>query len=207
MNTKGMLQKIVFIMYVEIEMEKLLGAHGGYRKLKTFQLAQLLFDITVRFCHKFIDRKSRTVDQMVQAARSAAQNIAEGSKNSATSKKSELKLTNISRGSLEELKLDYCDFLRQRKLSMWGYKDSQGDALIKLRITTADEFAFWAKEVAQQTQRPIEEVAANGVLVLISVTGALLDRQIKAQAEAFERDGGFTEKMYRFRQEFRKRSE
>ena len=94
--------------------ESLIPKHGGYRNLKSFQLSQLVFDITVRFCEKYIDRFSRTKDQMVQAARSGVQNIAEGSQASATSKKTELKLTQVARASLEELKLDYEDFIRQK---------------------------------------------------------------------------------------------
>src|SRR5947209_4849140 len=100
--------------------ESLLPKHGGYRKLKSFQVAQLVYDVTVRFCERFVDRQSRTRDQMVQAARSGVQNIAEGSQASGTSKKTELKLTNVARASLEELRLDYEDFLRQRGLPLWS---------------------------------------------------------------------------------------
>jgi len=86
--------------------EELIPKHGGYRKLKSFQVARLVYDVTVRFCDRYIDRTSRTRDQMVQAARSGVQNIAEGSQASGTSKKMEMKLTNVARASLEELKLD-----------------------------------------------------------------------------------------------------
>ena len=96
--------------------DPLIPLHGGYRNLKTFQLSQLLYDVTVRFCDRYIDKRSRTHDQMVQAARSGVQNIAEASQGSATSKKFELKLTDVARASLEELRLDYEDFLRQREL-------------------------------------------------------------------------------------------
>ncbi|AQQ71961.1 four helix bundle protein [Limihaloglobus sulfuriphilus] len=96
--------------------EKIIPRHGGYRKLKSFQVSRLVYDITVRFCEKYIDRFSRTRDQMVQAARSGVQNIAEGSQASGTSKKTELKLTSVARASLEELRLDYENFLRQRRL-------------------------------------------------------------------------------------------
>jgi len=99
--------------------ENLIPLHGGYRKLKSFQVAQLVYDVTVRFCDRYIEKRSRTHDQMVQAARSGAQNIAEGSQASGTSKKTELKLTNVARASLEELRLDYEDFLRQRGLEEW----------------------------------------------------------------------------------------
>nr|MBP7433714.1 four helix bundle protein [bacterium] len=99
--------------------ELLIPPHGGYKNLKSFQVSQLVYDLTVRFCDKFIEKKSRTHDQMVQAARSGVQNIAEGSQASGASKKFELKLTSVARASLEELKLDYEDFLRQRRLSVW----------------------------------------------------------------------------------------
>src|SRR5438270_7282937 len=105
------------------EPEKLIPLHGGYRKLKSFQVAQLAYDVTVRFCDRYIEKRSRTHDQMVQAARSGVQNIAEGSSASATSKKTELKLTNVARASLEELRLDYEDFLRQRGLPLWAESD------------------------------------------------------------------------------------
>ncbi len=97
--------------------DRLIPAHGGYRRLKSFQIAQLIYDATVRFCDMHVDRR-RTHDQMVQAARSGVQNIAEGSMASGTSKKTELKLTNVARASLEELRLDFEDFLRQRGLPL-----------------------------------------------------------------------------------------
>jgi four helix bundle suffix protein len=102
------------------EDDGLIPRHGGYRNLKTFQLAEVIYDVTMRFCELFLDPRSRTVDQMVQAARSGRQNIAEGSMDSATSKKMALKLTAVARGSLEELRLDYEDDLRQRGLPIWG---------------------------------------------------------------------------------------
>jgi four helix bundle protein len=105
------------------EKEPLIPKHGGFRKLKSFQIAQLVYDVTVRFCDRYIDKRSRTHDQMVQAARSGVQNIAEGSKASGTSKKTELKLTNVARASLEEFRLDYEDFLRQRSLPLWDRSD------------------------------------------------------------------------------------
>src|SRR2546423_7142245 len=126
--------------------EPLIPPHGGYRKLKSFQIAQLVFDVTVRFCDRYINKRSRTHDQMVQAARSGVQNIAEGSQAAGTSKKTELKLTNVARASLEELRLDYEDFLRQRALPFWDRKDSRRDSLIARRCTTADCVAEWVKE-------------------------------------------------------------
>src|SRR4051794_33786111 len=103
--------------------EPLIPKQGGYRKLKTFQVAPLVYDLTVRFCEHYIDPKSRTRDQMVQAARSGVQNIAEGSRVSGTSKKMEMKLTNVARASWEELLLDYEDFLRHRGLPLWERND------------------------------------------------------------------------------------
>lgn len=187
-------------------MEKLIPKHGGYRHLKTFQLARLIFDITLRFCQRFIDKRSRTNDQMVQAARSGVQNIAEGSQASGTSKKTELKLTNVARASLEELKLDYEDFLRQNQYKVWDYADIRRKELISLRLSTADEFSLWAKQLADKEQGIIPEIAANGMSVLISVACTLLDRQLKAQAELFQREGGFTERLYHNRVNARKNS-
>ena len=208
----------------------LIPRHGGYRGLKTFRIAQLVYDVTVRFCDRYVDKRSRTYDQMVQAARSGVQNIAEGSQASGTSRKTELKLTNVARASLEELRLDYEDFLRQRGLSIWGRDDPRRVRLIARRPVTADDVAGWAREVRDlgglggrggrsgqeeisdgcavstgstrstpSTGSTYPEIAANGSLALIAVASALLDRQLAAQAEVFERDGGFTERLYRNR--------
>ena len=127
--------------------EQLIPQHGGYRKLKSFQVPQLAYDVTVRFCARYIDKGSRTHDQMVQAARSGVQNIAEGSQASATSKKTELKLTQVARASLEELRLDYEDFLRQRGLLLWAREDPRRRELVARRPKTADEVAVWVREV------------------------------------------------------------
>lgn len=200
--------------------ETLIPKHGGYRKLKSFQVAQLIYDVTVRFCDRYIEKRSRTHDQMVQAARSGVQNIAEGSQASGTSKKTEIKLTNVARASLEELRLDYEDFLRQRGLFIWDRNDPRRQELIDRRCTTADEVAKWVREENNRGQhgqsRPsgqnppapskpstFPEVAANAVLVLLAVACSLLDRQLAAQATAFETEGGFTERLYRVRSEKR----
>lgn len=129
-----------------MESEKLIPIHGGYRKLKSFQMAQLIYDITVRFCDRYIDGRSRTRDQMVQAARSGVQNIAEGSQASGTSKKTELKLTNVARASLEELRLDYEDFLRQRQLPQWEPDHPVLRRFKSLRCGTMDEFRAWVED-------------------------------------------------------------
>ena len=109
--------------------EPLIPSHGGYEDLRGFQVAQLVYDATLVFCDRFIDKKSRTHDQMVQAARSGRQNIAEGSVASGTSKKTELKLTNVARASLEELLRDYEDYLRQHGLRQWDKNDPQALAV------------------------------------------------------------------------------
>lgn len=185
-------------------MEELLQKHGGYKKLKSFQLARLIYDITVRFCAKFIDKYSRTNDQMVQAARSGVQNIAEGSQASATSKKTELKLTGVARSSLEELLLDYQDFLRQKRFSTWQKFDPIRQKVLQERFQNADQFALWAKRLAESQGTNIAEIAANGVIVLIEVTCRLLSKQIAAQADDFQKKGGFTERLYRVRTEQKK---
>ncbi len=194
--------------------EALIPKHGGYRKLRSFQVAQLVYDVTVRFCDRYIDGRSRTRDQMVQAARSGVQNIAEGSFASGTSKKTELKLTNVARASLEELRLDYQDFLRQRGLEEWKPEHPALARFKAKRVVTMGEFASWVAEESARTdtdehgqtrtnranrQWRSAGLAANGALSLLNVCCHLLDRQLGAQASAFERDGGFTERFYRVR--------
>src|SRR5690349_15444951 len=127
--------------------EPLIPKHGGYRKLKSFQIAQLCYDVTVRFCDRYVEKRSRTHDQMVQAARSGVQNIAEGSKASGTSRKMELKLTNVARASLEELRLDYEDFLRQRGLLLWSEDDPRRGELVRRRCRTVEEVVVWVAEI------------------------------------------------------------
>jgi four helix bundle protein len=129
------------------EPEELIPKHGGYRRLKSYQVAQLVYDVTVRFCARYIDKYSRTHDQMVQAARSGVRNIAEGSQASGTSKKTELKLTGVARASLEELREDYRDFLRHRGLPVWERQDPRREELIARRCGTAEEVATWARDV------------------------------------------------------------
>ena len=176
---------------------ELLPPHGGYRKLKSFQIAQLCYDVTVRFCDRYISKRSRTHDQMVQAARSGVQNIAEGSEASGTSKKTELKLTNVARASLEELRLDYEDFLRQHNLTLWNHDDPRRHDLVARRCRAADDVARWV--VAQHATGTYPELSANAALVLIGVACALLDRQLASLAKTFTQEGGFTERLYRTR--------
>jgi len=184
--------------------DPLIPKHGGYRKLKSFELAQLCYDVTVRFCGKYVDRRSRTFDQMVQAARSGKQNIAEGSDASGTSKKAELKLTAVAWASLGELQLDFEDFLRDRSMRMWEQNDPRRVELVTRRCPNVECVARWVKEMHARSKGHGEnathaELAANAALVLIGVARALLDRQRQAQARAFVEEGGFTERLYRVR--------
>ncbi len=191
--------------------EKLIPRHGSYRQLKSFQVAQLVYDITVRFVERYVDKFSRSRDQMVQAARSGVQNIAEGSQASGTSKKTELKLTNVARASLEELRLDYEDYIRQNRLRLWDKADPRRKELVSLRASSADDVAMWVKQVHNRqasissisSTQSYAEITCNAVLVLIGVACAMLDRQIAAQEKAFEQEGGFTERMYRVRKQKR----
>lgn len=192
--------------YDVFAMQKLIPKHGGYRQLKTFQLGQLIYDVTVRFCDRWVRRGSRTHDQMVQAARSGVQNIAEGSQASGTSKKTELKLTNVARASLEELVLDYEDFLRQSRLPLWDQADARRKELVSVRPKTADEVALWVKDIQLSSGEPMESVAANAVLVLLGVCCYLLSKQINSLADDFKRSGGFTERLYHYRKAARRGS-
>ena len=274
--------------------ERLIPKHGGYRKLKSFQIAQLIYDVTVRFCDLYIDRRSRTRDQMVQGARSGARNIAEGSQASGTSKKTELKLTGVARASLEELSLDYEDYLRHRGLSPWPPDHPALRRFRAARCSTLEEVRAWANDerrraregatretaghgrtrtgpdehghprdpgtaattIAPERQSvsvgagpcpsvsvgagpssswppgdgpcqsvppgdgpcqsvkvragpcpsvPTSVLVANAALSLLNVCNHLLDRQLAAQADAFEREGGFTERLYRVRRNRRGR--
>lgn len=184
--------------------QELILKHGGYRRLKSFQIARMIFDITQRFCDKFLNISSRTREQMIQAARSGVQNIAEGSQASGTSKKTEIKLTNVARASLEELKLDFEDFIRQRGLTRWDPFDHRRQHLIDRRVKCADEFALWCKEIAVRYNCDLSEAAANGMIILITVACTLLNRQIKALADNFVNEGGFTERLYKVRVNARK---
>ncbi len=178
----------------------LIGPHGGYRELKSYQNAEIVYDATVRFCDRFVDRRSRTHDQMVQAARSGKQNIAEGSMASGTSKKTELKLVGVARASLEELLLDYQDFLRQRGLSVWAKDHSTAQVIRKLAYASNRSYTTYRPYVEEKTP----EVAANTLICLINQTNYLLDQQLRQLEQQFLEEGGFTERLYRARSQARK---
>ena len=176
---------------------RVLPKHGGYRKMRSFQTAQLVYDGTVIFCDRFIEKRSRTHDRMVQAARSGVQNIAEGSVASATSKKTELKLTNVARASLEELLLDYEDFLRQRGLRRWQ-KDSPEALAVRRRYLSdrSDPSDSSDSSDLDSLRAASPEVAANALICLINQASYLLGRQIARLEQQFLEDGGITERLY-----------
>ena len=182
-------------------MTKLIAPHGGYRQLKSFQHAELVYDSTVKFCDRFIDRRSRTHDQMVQAARSGRQNIAEGSQASGTSKKFELKLVGVARASLEELLLDYEDFLRHHGLPLWG-KDHQTAQIVR-RLAYKENRSYATYRSYVESSPP--ELAANTIICLIHQTNYLLDQQLRQLEKAFLEEGGFTERLYHARTTARKK--
>ncbi len=169
--------------------------HGGYRNLLSYQKAEIVYDATVCFCDRFIDRRSRTHDQMVQAARSGKQNIIEGSMASATSKEMEIKLTNVARASLEELLADYRDFLRGHGLQEWPKEHAYACRLRELNKTPNATYATFRKGI----ENPDPAICANVIIGLIRVSSYLLDRQIRHLEQAFIKEGGLRERMMRAR--------
>lgn len=181
--------------------ERIVQPHGGYRELKSYQGAEIVYDATVAFCDRFIDRRSRTHDQMVQAARSGKQNIAEGSMASGTSSKFELKLVGVARASLEELLLDYEDFLRQRRLPQWGKADAEAQEIRKLAYQEHRSYTTYRPYIEERSS----EIAANTMICLIHQTNYLLDQQLRQLEARFLREGGFTERLYQARSKARRR--
>lgn len=173
--------------------------HGGYRNLKSYQTTTIIYDLTVEFCKTYLTYKTnmsyRTVDQMVQAARSGRQNIAEGSQASATSKKTEIKLVGVARASLEELLIDYEDYLRQHNLNLWEKDSPQAReirALVYKSDTTYKSYKTYLKSA---------ESIANCLICLIHQANYLLDHQLQALEQAFIKEGGFTENLFKRRLE------
>jgi four helix bundle suffix protein len=179
--------------------EPLIPPHGGYRALKSYQMAEIVFDATMAFCDRFIDRRSRTVDQMVQAARSGKQNIAEGSVASATSRKTELKLVGVARASLEELLLDFQDFLRQRELPLWAKEHPQAREVRALAYRSDRSYSSYKT----YCEKADAETAANTAICLIHQANYLLDQQLRKLEKQFLEEGGFTERLYRARSQAR----
>jgi restriction system protein len=173
----------------------LIPPHGGYRDLQSYQMSEIVYDASVAFCDRFISKRSRTHDQMVQAARSGKQNIAEGCMASGTSKKTELKLVGVARASLEELLLDFEDYLRQHRLPLWGKDHPKAKEIRGL---------CYKKNRSYQTYMPyleesLPEIAANTVICVIHQTNYLLDQQLRSLEKDFLKEGGFTERLYHAR--------
>lgn len=171
---------------------------GGYRQLRTFQTATIIYDATYWFCEKFLDRRSRTIDQMLQAARSGRQNIAEGSRAAATTSQTELRLVNVARASLEELLLDYEDYLRQRRQPQWTKEDPQAEAVRNVAhqsdlsdMTDAERYALYSEWL--DNEDPF--IRANALICLIHQVNTMLDRQIDALEKQFVEDGGYSESL------------
>jgi restriction system protein len=175
-----------------------LRPHGGYRRLRSFQVAEIVYDGTVAFCARFVDKRSRTYDQMVQAARSGRQNIAEGSRASATSSQTELRLVNVARASLDELLLDYEDFLRQRGLPAWDKDDPparQVRAMGTDRSDPPEPSAAPYERYRLLIEKADSATAANTLICLIHQANYLLDQQIRSLERRFIEEGGYSERL------------
>lgn len=179
-------------------MEGFLPKGGGYKSLRVYKASEAIYDLSVYFAENYIERGSRTKDQMVQAARSGCMNIAEGSKASVTSKETEIKLTNVAKASLEELLLDYKAYLRQNNLALWE-KDNPRTG--KLRVfLQSEEFSSTPMKYAEKMN---PEEFCNFCITLINQTTYILGRLIKKQEEQFLQYGGIREQMYKARVDYR----
>jgi four helix bundle suffix protein len=174
--------------------------HGGYQDLLAYHKALIVYDATKRFCERFLSKADRTVDQMVQAARSGKQNIVEGSMASGTSKEMELKLMNVARSSLEELLEDYRDYLRTHKCALWD-KNSR-EALFVRNLGRGKDESYETYRTYVDTRPP--EVVANIIICLIHQANYLLDKLIRQLEQAFLKQGGLRERMTRARLEARR---
>lgn len=179
-----------------------LASSGGYRQLRSFQVTTVIYDGTVSFCDRFVDKRSRTHDQMVQAARSGRQNIAEGSRAAATSTQTELRLVNVARASLDKLLLDFEDFLRQRGLVQWRKDDPQARAVraVGLRRDPRDRTdrtdpSDHRQAYARWLDSKDPAVVANAIICLVHQANYLLDQQIAALEKSFVAGGGYTEQL------------
>ena len=175
--------------------EGFIPPHGGYAGLLAYQKALVVFQATWRFCERFLEKRDRTVGQMVQAARSGKQNIVEASKISGTSKEAELKLLNVARSSLEELLEDYRDFLRKKKASPW-LKNSR-EALFVRSLAKKENMSYEIYETYVETRS--SEVVANIIICLIHQANYLLDQLIRKLEKDFLAEGGLRERMTRAR--------
>ena len=175
--------------------EHFIPPHGGYQNLLSYRKAEIVYDATVFFCARFLEKRDRTNDQMIQAARSGKQNIVEGSMASGTSKEAEIKLTNVARASLEELLTDYRDFLRTRSLKEWPKEHRYAKRLRELNRIRDANYETFRKGI----ENPDPAICANVIIGLIKVTTYLLDQQLRQLENAFVREGGMRERMTRAR--------
>ena len=175
--------------------------HGGYERLITYQKSEIIYDGTYYFAHKYLDRYDRTIDQMVQSARSCKQNIVEASMASGTSKETEIKLTNVARASLEELKKDFEDYIRTRHLKFWDKQHPYYAELTKKHRTPDANYETYRKGI----ESPDPEVSVNVLLSVVNVTSYLLAQQIKTLEKEFLEQGGLRERMSQARIEVRKK--
>lgn len=169
--------------------------HGNYQELLSYQKSEVIYDLTFRFCEKHLKRGDRTIDQMVQAARSGKQNIVEGSKASGTSKEMEIKLTNVARASLEELLEDYRDYLRVRDLAIWDKDSKEAQYVRKLGSKPYTTYETYRTYVDTRSA----EVVANIAICLIHQANYLLDQQIRRLEKDFLKEGGLRERMTKAR--------
>lgn len=174
--------------------------HGGYKKLITYQKAEIIYDGTVYFVKRFFSKYDRTIDQMVQAARSGKQNIAEASMVSGTSKETEIKLTNVARASLEELKIDFEDFLRTKKLPVWDKNHPLTTRFREVNRTPNANYETYRRAIEHEEP----EICANSMICLITIVTYLLKQQMKKLEGDFLKEGGLKERMTRARLEQRK---
>ena len=182
--------------------ERIFGKHSGFRNLRAYQLAELCYDFTCRFCELYIPKADRHHDQILQAARSGFQNIREGSELSATTKKLELNLTNVARGSLGELHKDYKKYLQRKRLPLWETDNAVLFAEARnLHPESMEDAAEWINKSGRAQSR--EERAANLGAVLSAQAHYLVERLLARQAEDFEKGGGFSERLYKARTENR----
>src|SRR6266487_3950938 len=175
--------------------EGFIPPHGGYEKLFSYPKTPIIFDATVRFCDRFIDKKSRTHGQMVQAARSGKQNILEGSQASGTSKETEIKLTGVARASQQELLEDYRDFMRNRRIEEWTPDHPYARRLRQLNRTPGANYQTFKKGIEHRDPA----ISANVIVGLIKVTCYLLDQQLRRLEQDFLNEGGLRERMTRAR--------
>ncbi|MEY2407735.1 MAG: hypothetical protein QOF48_405 [Verrucomicrobiota bacterium] len=168
---------------------------GDYQTLLSYQKAEVIYDLTFRFAHKYLGKGDRTVDQMIQSARSGKQNILEGSKAALTSKETEIKLTNVGRASLEELLADYRDYLRVRDHAIWDKDSREAQFVRRLGRKTPHTYELYREFV--ETRQP--EVLANIALCLIHQTNYLLDQQLRRLEKDFLEQGGLRERMFKAR--------